>query len=122
MAAIGSRYAIIPRILRLMFPLAQDPKLANSVPNTIFIPVKLVSLLGNDIAGKKIANPCAQILSAAMMLRFSFNEDEAANAIEAAVEKTISSGIRTGDIASGGISPVSTSEMGDAIVANLLVR
>jgi len=72
-----------------------------------------------DIAGKGIANPCAQILSAAMMLRFSFNEDEAADAIEAAVEKTISSGIRTGDIAVAGINPVSTSEMGDAIVANL---
>ncbi len=72
-----------------------------------------------DIAGKGIANPCAQILSAAMMLRFSFNEDEAADAIEAAVEKTISGGVRTGDIAGETIRPVSTSEMGDAIVANL---
>jgi 3-isopropylmalate dehydrogenase len=53
------------------------------------------------------------------MLRFSFNEDEAADAIEAAVEKAISGGIRTGDIAVGNITAVSTSEMGDAIVANL---
>jgi 3-isopropylmalate dehydrogenase len=72
-----------------------------------------------DIAGKGIANPCAQILSAAMMLRFTFNEDKAADAIEAAVESAISEGVRTGDIASGGISPVSTSEMGDAIVARI---
>jgi 3-isopropylmalate dehydrogenase len=69
-----------------------------------------------DIAGQNIANPIAQILSAALMLRFSFNEDEAANAIETAVEKVIASGIRTGDIFEDGCQKVTTQEMGQAII------
>ena len=72
-----------------------------------------------DIAGQNIANPIAQILSAALMLRYSFNEEEAAQAIENAVEKVISSGTRTGDIYEEGMTKVSTSEMGDAIIAAL---
>jgi 3-isopropylmalate dehydrogenase len=72
-----------------------------------------------DIAGQNIANPIAQILSAALMLRYSFNEEDAAQAIENAVEKVISSGTRTGDIYEDGMTKVSTSEMGDAIIAAL---
>src|SRR5690606_1448515 len=72
-----------------------------------------------DIAGKGIANPVAQILSAALMLRFSFGLHGAAVAIEEAVAKTIEQGTRTGDIAPRGTSAVGTAAMGDAIVANL---
>lgn len=71
-----------------------------------------------DIAGKGIANPCAQILSAAMMLRYSFGLNAAAKAIEDAVRKTVQSGIRTADIAFGKKS-VSTDEMANAVIANL---
>ena len=74
-----------------------------------------------DIAGKGIANPIAQILSAAMMLRYSFNLNEAANAIENAVKAVLAQGYRTADLADN-TQPVSTSEMGmgDLIVAELL--
>ena len=71
-----------------------------------------------DIAGQGIANPCAQILSAALMLRYSFGELEAAAAIEQAVEKAVTGGIRTGDIAFG-LDPVSTRQMADAICEKL---
>ncbi|MFI3290262.1 MAG: 3-isopropylmalate dehydrogenase [Opitutales bacterium] len=71
-----------------------------------------------DIAGMGLANPCAQILSAALMLRFSFGQDELATQIENAVKETVCSGIRTKDIAFGGAS-VSTKEMADAIIARL---
>jgi 3-isopropylmalate dehydrogenase len=73
-----------------------------------------------DIAGKNLANPIAQILSSALMLRHSFALDEAANAIENAVGKVIASGLRTGDIFSPSESnarKVGTREMGDAIAA-----
>jgi 3-isopropylmalate dehydrogenase len=72
-----------------------------------------------DIAGKGIANPIAQILSAALMLRHSFARHDAADAIDTAVAKTIEQGIRTGDIATPGTKTVGTAAMGDAIVANL---
>jgi 3-isopropylmalate dehydrogenase len=74
-----------------------------------------------DIAGQGIANPIAQILSASMMLRYSFGLVDAANAIDSAVEKVLDDGIRTGDIFQGSDSEqkVNTSEMGDAIVARL---
>ncbi len=68
-----------------------------------------------DIAGKGIANPIAQILSAAMMLRHSLGKAEAADAIEAAVRRVIDDGLRTGDIFSEGTRRVGTSGMGDAI-------
>lgn len=72
-----------------------------------------------DIAGQNIANPLAQILSASLMLRYSLGESEAADAIEAAVEKVIEQGFRTGDIFEEGTTKVSTSEMGDAILKAL---
>lgn len=70
-----------------------------------------------DIAGKGIANPIAQILSAAMMLRHSLGEIEAADAIDMAIRTVIAMGLRTGDIWSEGTTKVGTIEMGDAIVA-----
>ena len=72
-----------------------------------------------DIAGKGIANPLATILSAAMMLRFSLNQVEAADRIEAAVKKVLSQGLRTPDIYSEGTRKVSTVQMGDAVVKAL---
>ena len=68
-----------------------------------------------DIAGKGIANPIATILSAAMMLRFSFDLDKEAQAIEAAVERALAEGYRTIDIMSEGKKQVGTEEMGDLI-------
>ena len=72
-----------------------------------------------DIAGKGIANPLATILSAAMMLRFSLNQVEAADRIEVAVKKVLSQGLRTNDIYSAGTTKVSTVQMGDAVVKAL---
>ena len=71
-----------------------------------------------DIAGKGLANPCAQVLSAALMLRYSFGMEEAASSIENAVKESIRSGLRTGDIAQGG-NTVGTEEMGQAIIDRL---
>ncbi|PAT34646.1 3-isopropylmalate dehydrogenase [Vandammella animalimorsus] len=72
-----------------------------------------------DIAGQGIANPLATILSAAMMLRYSLNQPEAAERIEAAVKKVLASGLRTADIYSEGTKKVGTAEMGDAVRAAL---
>lgn len=72
-----------------------------------------------DIAGQGIANPLATILSAAMMLRYSLAAGEAADAIEAAVSRVLDKNLRTADIDSEGMTRVSTSEMGDAVVAEL---
>ncbi len=74
-----------------------------------------------DIAGKGIANPIAQILSAALMLRYSFGMDKEARSIENAVAKTLVKGVRTGDIAGGeqNVSVTNTKGMGDAITGNL---
>ncbi len=69
-----------------------------------------------DIAGKGIANPLATILSAAMMLRFSLNQAQAADRIETAVKSVLASGFRTVDIWSEGTQKVSTREMGEAVV------
>lgn len=71
-----------------------------------------------DIAGKGIANPLATILSAAMMLKYSFHEFEAAQAIENAVESALTQG-RTPDIYEDGFQKVSTSEMGDLVQAGI---
>ncbi len=68
-----------------------------------------------DIAGKGIANPIATILSAAMMLRFTFDLDKEADAIEMAVSKVLKDGYRTIDIMSEGMTQVGTKEMGDLI-------
>ncbi len=72
-----------------------------------------------DIAGKGIANPLATILSGAMMLRFSLNQEEAARRIENAVQKVLSQGLRTPDIWSEGSTQVGTAQMGDAVVKAL---
>ena len=68
-----------------------------------------------DIAGKNIANPIATILSAAMMLRFTFDLDKEADAVEAAVKQVLKEGYRTVDIMSEGCKQVSCSEMGDLL-------
>jgi 3-isopropylmalate dehydrogenase len=70
-----------------------------------------------DIAGKNLANPLATILSAAMMLRYTFDNDAAAARIENAVKKVLAAGYRTADIYEPGTKKVSCSEMGDQVVA-----
>lgn len=72
-----------------------------------------------DIAGKGIANPLATILSVAMMLRYTFAQADAADAIERAVGKVLDQGLRTADIWSEGTTKVGTVAMGDAVVAAL---
>ncbi len=72
-----------------------------------------------DIAGRDIANPLATILSAAMMLRYTLNQPEAADRIESAVSAVLATGLRTADIWSEGTTRVGTREMGDAVVAAL---
>ena len=72
-----------------------------------------------DIAGKGLANPLAAILSAAMMLEFSFNLGEVARAIERAVEETLAAGLRTADLYVEGTRKVNTTEMSDAVVKAL---
>lgn len=68
-----------------------------------------------DIAGQGIANPIAQILSAAMMLKYAFGLAEAAAAIDTAVSAVLDAGIKTGDIATSGEEAATTAQMGDAI-------
>jgi 3-isopropylmalate dehydrogenase len=72
-----------------------------------------------DIAGKNLANPLATILSAAMMLRYSFNQDQAADRIDAAVTRVLAQGLRTADIHQPGTEKIGTVQMGDAVVAAL---
>jgi 3-isopropylmalate dehydrogenase len=72
-----------------------------------------------DIAGKDVANPLATILSAAMMLRYSLNQADAAQRIEGAVRKVLAKGLRTADIHEPGTTRVGTIAMGDAVVAAL---
>jgi 3-isopropylmalate dehydrogenase len=72
-----------------------------------------------DIAGRGIANPLGAILSAAMMLRYSFNLDAEAASIEAAVEKTLAAGHRTRDLAAAGEPSLGTTEMGERIIEHL---
>lgn len=89
--------------------------------NSLGLPFGLYEPAGGtapDIAGKGIANPCAQILSAALMLRFSFGLEKTATRIEAAVRKAVTSGTRTSDIAFG-TGAVGTKAMADAIIAQL---
>jgi 3-isopropylmalate dehydrogenase len=90
--------------------------------NSLGLPYGLFEPAGGtapDIAGKGIANPCAQVLSVALMLRYSFGLDAIATRIEKAVRKTVATdGVRTGDIAFG--KPVvGTKAMADAIIGNL---
>jgi 3-isopropylmalate dehydrogenase len=72
-----------------------------------------------DIAGKDLANPLATILSLAMMLRYSLDQEAAALRVERAVRSVLASGFRTGDIAQAGESTVGCRAMGDAVVAAL---
>ena len=72
-----------------------------------------------DIAGKDLANPLATVLSTAMMLRFSFGNEEAAGRIERAVQQVLRQGYRTADIHTAGTRMAGTQEMGDAVVAAL---
>jgi len=72
-----------------------------------------------DIAGKNLANPLAAILSAAMMLRYGFDQDRVAARVEVAVKKVLARGYRTADIFQQGTRKVGTREMGDAVVAAL---
>ncbi|MBM3343988.1 MAG: 3-isopropylmalate dehydrogenase [Betaproteobacteria bacterium] len=72
-----------------------------------------------DIAGKNIANPLATILSVAMMLRYTFNQDEWAYRVEAAVKNVLAKGLRTADIHEAGTQKLGTVQMGDAVVAAL---
>jgi len=72
-----------------------------------------------DLAGQDVANPLATILSAAMMLRYSLNQDDAAQRVEGAVRKVLAAGLRTADIHEPGTTRVGTMAMGDAVVAAL---
>ncbi|WP_371926390.1 3-isopropylmalate dehydrogenase [Chromobacterium sp. IIBBL 290-4] len=72
-----------------------------------------------DIAGQNLANPLATILSTAMMLRYSFGQEAAAQRVENAVKKVLAQGYRTGDIYEAGCEKVSCSRMGDAVIAAL---
>jgi 3-isopropylmalate dehydrogenase len=72
-----------------------------------------------DIAGKGVANPLATILSAAMLLRYSLDQEAAAGRIEAAVRKVLALGYRTADITESGCRQVGTVAMGDAVLAAL---
>ncbi|HEY3754973.1 MAG TPA: 3-isopropylmalate dehydrogenase [Opitutaceae bacterium] len=89
--------------------------------NSLKLPFGLYEPAGGtapDIAGKGLANPCAQVLSAALMLRHSFGLEKTAARIESAVRRAVTGGTRTGDIAFGGKS-VGTREMTEAILAQL---
>jgi 3-isopropylmalate dehydrogenase len=89
--------------------------------NSLGLPFGLYEPAGGtapDIAGKGVANPCAQILSTALMLRYSFGLEEAASRIEAAVRRAVTGGARTADISFGGAC-VGTRAMSDAVIAAL---
>jgi len=75
-----------------------------------------------DIAGKNIANPLGTILSTAMLMRYTFNQEQAASRIEGAVRRVLADGLRTGDIYQDGCRKVGTVEMGDAVVSALAHR
>ncbi|MGH7996591.1 MAG: isocitrate/isopropylmalate family dehydrogenase, partial [Opitutaceae bacterium] len=89
--------------------------------NSLGLPFGLFEPAGGtapDLAGKGLANPCAQILSAALMLRYSFGQEKGAARIESAVKAAVTGGTRTADIAFGGPS-VGTKAMTDSILARL---
>jgi 3-isopropylmalate dehydrogenase len=75
-----------------------------------------------DIAGKDVANPLATILSTAMMMRYTFEQEQAAARIENAVKRVLAQGVRTADIYEQGCKRVGTREMGDAVIAALAHR
>jgi 3-isopropylmalate dehydrogenase len=75
-----------------------------------------------DLAGKQVANPLATILSTAMMMRYTFNQEQAATRIEDAVKRVLGQRVRTADIYQQGCKQVGTREMGDAVIAALAHR
>jgi 3-isopropylmalate dehydrogenase len=75
-----------------------------------------------DIAGQNLANPLAALLSFTMMLRYSFDAADDAELIEAAVQDTLASGLRTADIMQDGMTAASTDAMGDAVLSALDAR
>jgi 3-isopropylmalate dehydrogenase len=90
---------------------------ANGRPKAMYEPVHGSA---PDITGKGLANPIACILSFAMALRYSFDQGEEATRLESAIEKVLSDGVRTADLmGEDGGTPVSTTEMGDVILAAL---
>jgi 3-isopropylmalate dehydrogenase len=89
---------------------------ANGKRNALYEPVHGSA---PDIAGQDLANPLAMILSLAMMLRYSFDLDDAADRLESAVKATLAEGIRTGDIMQPGATKVGTVGMGDAVLKHL---
>ena len=72
-----------------------------------------------DIAGKDVANPLATILSVAMMLRYTFSQEETAQRIENAIKKVLALGFRTKDIVEPGMRSVGTKAMGDAVLSSM---
>jgi len=91
--------------------------MANGLPKALYEPVHGSA---PDIAGEGKANPIACVLSFAMALRYSFDQGAEADRLEQAVEKVLADGVRTADLlGEKGVTPVSTSEMGDAIIAAL---
>jgi 3-isopropylmalate dehydrogenase len=93
---------------------AKDP--VSGHQNALFEPIHGSA---PDIAGQNKANPLATILSFAMALRFSLDLPTLADHIEDCIRKVLDSGIRTPDIAESGTSPIGTSEMGNAVIAQL---
>jgi 3-isopropylmalate dehydrogenase len=72
-----------------------------------------------DIAGQNVANPIAMLQSFSMMLRYSFDQDQAADLLDGAIARVLAGGLRTADIMQDGMARVSTSTMGEAIVREL---
>ena len=105
-----------------MLPSASLSSVPGSNENSSSKPALYEPIHGSapDISGKGLANPVASILSTAMMLRWSFGLDEAANCIESAIDELIESGVRTKDISLSSENFLSTQEMGDKIVSKIL--
>ena len=93
---------------------AQDPD--TKIPRAMYEPVHGSA---PDIAGKNLANPLAQLLSFAMMLRYSFDQPDEAFLIEQAVGDALSTGLRTADIMSKGATAVGTDQMTKAVIDSM---
>lgn len=97
------------------YPLAEEVLYRTSLSSTTLGMYESIHGSAPDIAGMNIANPLGTILSAAMMLRYSFDMAAEADAVEAAVNKVLDEGYRTGDIMQDGCTKVSCSEMGNLV-------
>jgi 3-isopropylmalate dehydrogenase len=102
-----------------LLPSASLSANAGVAPGTRFGLYEPIHGSAPDIAGRGIANPAGAILSAALMLRWSFALDDAASAIERAVADAITAGIGTADIAGEGMRPASSSEFGDEVACRV---